>query len=40
MQKYSEEILARYKLDDLSDIESEEISADKEDFDKIEEIEY
>jgi len=40
MQKYSEEILARYKLDDLSDIESEEISADEEDFDKIEEIEY
>ena len=40
MQKYSEEILARYKLDDLSDIESEEISADEEDFDKIEKIEY
>ena len=40
MQKYSEEILARYKLDDLSDVESEEISADEEDFDKIEEIEY
>ena len=40
MQKYSEEILARYKLDDLSDIESEEILADEEDFDKIEKIEY
>jgi len=40
MQKYSEEILARYKLDDLSDVESEEISADEEDFDEIEEMEY
>jgi len=40
MQKYSEEILARYKLDDLSDVKSEEILADKEDFDKMEEIEY
>ena len=35
MQKYGEEILARYKLDDLSNVESEEISADKKDFDEM-----
>ena len=29
-----------YKLDDLSNVKSEEISADEEDFDKTEEIEY
>jgi len=40
MQKYGEEILARYKLNDLSDIESEEISVDEKDFDEMEEIEY
>jgi len=40
MQKYSEEILARYKLDDLSNVESEEISADEEDFDETKEMEY
>jgi len=40
MQKYGEEILARYKLDDLSNVKSEEISVDEEYFDKTEEIEY
>jgi len=40
MQKYGEDILARYKLDDLSNVESEEISADEKDFDEMEEIEY
>jgi len=40
MKKYGEEILARYKLDDLSNIESKEISADKEDFNEMEEIKY
>jgi len=37
MQKYGEDILARYKLDDLSNVE---ISADEEDFDETEEMEY
>lgn len=37
MQKCNEEILARYKLDDLSDVESEEILADS---DEMKEIEY
>ena len=36
MHKYSEEILARYKVDDLSDIEAEEFLADEKDFDEIE----
>jgi len=40
MQKYGEDILAKYKLDDLSNVESEEISADEEDFDETEEMEY
>jgi len=40
MQKYGEEILARYKLNDLSDIKSEEILVDEKDFDKMEEMEY
>jgi len=40
MQKYGKDILARYKLDDLFNVESEKISADEEDFDKMEEIEY
>jgi len=40
MKKYGEEILARYKLDDLSNIESEEISADEKDFDEMKEIKY
>jgi len=40
MQKYGKDILARYKLDDLSNVESEEILADKEDFDETEEMEY
>jgi len=34
MQKYGKDILARYKLDNLSNVESKEISADEEDFDK------
>jgi len=40
MQKYSEDILARYKLDDLSNVESKKISADEEDFDETKEMEY
>jgi len=40
MQKYGEDILARYKLNDLSNIESEEISADEKDFNETKEIEY
>jgi len=40
MQKYGEDILARYKLDDLSNVESKEISADEENFDEMEEMEY
>jgi len=40
MQKYGKDILARYKLDDLSNVESEKISADEEDFDETEEMEY
>jgi len=40
MQKYGKDILARYKLDNLSNVESKKISVDEEDFDKIEEMEY
>jgi len=36
MHKYGEEVLARYKLDDLSDVESEEISVDEEDLNEME----
>jgi len=36
MYKYSKEVLARYKLDDLSDVESKEILVDEEDLNEME----
>jgi len=40
MRKYGKKTLARYRSNDLSDIEAEDPSADEADFDEMEDIQY